>query len=243
MVDPPRSEDAGCRLGDNPRDAHSTASDGSAEAVRAIAYENELVCRVRAGERELFYKLVAPHERRVYVIAHSILRSQTEAEDCVQDAVLKALRHLDQFRGNSGFGSWLVRITINEAKMRLRKLRPQLYESLDKIDGHEEGGYIPRTLGDWREIPSEALERKEVREMLVNAVESLSEIYKEVFVLRDVEGNDVATTAEILGISEVAVKTRLLRARLQLRDILAPLIKKTVVFSREPFKKGKNPWL
>ena len=214
----------------------------TAETRSAVADDNELVGRVRSGEHERYYDLVAPHERRVYVIALSILRNQGDAEDCVQDAVLKAFRHLDQFRGDSSFGSWLVRITINEAKMRLRKLRPQLYESLDDAHENENADYIPRTLGDWREIPSEALERKEIREILVTAVESLGEIYKEVFVLRDVEGNDVATTAQILGVSEVAVKTRLLRARLQLRDILSPMLKGSGVLSRALFKKGKNPW-
>jgi RNA polymerase sigma-70 factor (ECF subfamily) len=227
-------------------DTKSTAGpflrQSTAETRSAVADDNELVGRVRSGEHERYYDLVAPHERRVYVIALSILRNQADAEDCVQDAVLKAFRHLDQFRGDSNFGSWLVRITINEAKMRLRKLRPQLYESLDDAHENEHGEYVPRTLGDWREIPSEALERKEIREILVTAVESLGEIYKEVFVLRDVEGNDVATTAQILGISEVAVKTRLLRARLQLRDILSPMLKDCGVLSRALFKKGKNPW-
>jgi RNA polymerase sigma-70 factor (ECF subfamily) len=216
--------------------------ENSPETQISVADENELVCRVRAGEHELYSDLVAPHERKLYVIALSILRNEGDAEDCVQDAVIKAFRHLEQFRGDSKFGSWLVRITINEAKMGLRKLRPQLYKSLDDVDENEDGDYVPHTFGDWREIPSEILERKEMREILINAVESLREIYREVFVLRDVEGNDVATTAQILGISVVAVKTRLLRARLQLRDILSPMLKRSSLFNRELFNKGKNPW-
>lgn len=226
-----------------PTEATSSPAAGMARTDKAIIEDTELIRRVRAGERELYYELVAPHERKIYIMAFSILRNESEAEDCVQDAVLKALRHLDQFRGESKFGSWLVRITINEARMRLRKLRPQLFESLDETDDNESEGYVPQTLCDWREIPSETLERKEVREILVSAVESLAEIYREVFVLRDVEGQDVATTAQILGISEVAVKTRLLRARLQLRDIVAPLLKDSAILSRQPFKKGRNPWL
>jgi RNA polymerase sigma-70 factor, ECF subfamily len=235
--------DADCCAGDETTKIPFQSSDTIAEAAPAIASEDELIRRARNGEREIFYDLIAPHERKVYVIALSILRNEAEAEDCVQDAVLKALRHLDQFRGESRFGSWLVRITINEAKMRLRKLRPLLHQSLDEPTDDEDGEYVPRTLGDWREIPSEALERAETREAIVCAVERLADIYKEVFVLRDVEGHDVATTAQILGISEVAVKTRLLRARLQLRDILAPLLKNSGIFSRQPFKKGRNPWL
>jgi RNA polymerase sigma-70 factor, ECF subfamily len=223
-------------------EAVSSASDSVPETETMTVEEAGLIRRILAGERELFYELIAPHERKVYVIAVSILHNESEAEDCAQDAILKAWRHLNQFRGESKFGSWLVRIAINEAKMKLRKLRPQLLESLDEADENEDGGYVPRTFGDWREIPSEMLERKEIRELLVNAVSSLRQIYREVFVLRDVEGHDVATTAQILGITEVAVKTRLLRARLQLRDILAPLVKGCGTPSRQPFKKGKNPW-
>ncbi len=234
--------------GDGPRSdadfqSRSSSLPGIARTDKATTEDAELIRRIRAGERELYYELVAPHERKIYIMAFSIVRNEAEAEDCVQDAVLKALRHLDQFRGESKFGSWLVRITINEAKMRLRKLRPQLFESLDDTDNDEGDEYVPQTLGDWREIPSETLERTEVREILVRAVESLGEIYREVFVLRDVEGQDVATTAQILGISEVAMKTRLLRARLQLRDIVAPLLKNGAILSRQPFKRGRNPWL
>ncbi len=165
-----------------------------------------MIRRILAGERELYYELIARHERKVYVIAFSILRNEPD-------------------------------------KMKLRKLRPQIHEPLDEAGENEDGDYVPRTFGDWREIPSETLERKEIRELVVNAVKTLRQIYREVFVLRDVEGHDVATTAQILGISEVAVKTRLLRARLQLRDILAPLLKGCGTPSRQSFKKGKNPWL
>jgi RNA polymerase sigma-70 factor, ECF subfamily len=243
LGDKPQSKGVDWRLGHETGKAVSCSSNGTPETASTATKDSELIGRILVGERDLYYQLVAPHERKVYVIAFSILRSEQEAEDCVQEAILKAWRHLDQFRGESQFGSWLVRITINEAKMRLRKLRPQLHESLDETDENGNGNYIPRTFGDWREVPSEALERKEIRELLVHAVESLREIYREVFVLRDVEGHDGATTAQILGISEVAVKTRLMRARLQLKDILAPLLKNSGRPSRQPFKKGKNPWL
>jgi RNA polymerase sigma-70 factor, ECF subfamily len=243
MSDRSQSTEAACSWGPDAEKAVSCSTDSIKETEKAATEEGQLIYRILAGERELYYELVAPHERKIYIIAFSILRNQEEAEDCVQDAVLRAWSHLHQFRGESKFGSWLVRITINTAKMRLRKLRPQLHESLDEPDEDENGNYVPRTYGDWREVPSEALERKEVRELLVNAVESLREIYREVFVLRDVEGHDVATTAQMLGISEVAVKTRLLRARLQLKDILAPLLKGSGALRRQPFKKGKNPWL
>ena len=204
--------------------------------------ESELIRRILAGERELYYDLVAPHQRVVFVSAFSILRNEADAEDCAQEAILKALRHLADFRGDSKFGSWLVRITLNEAKMKLRKLRPGQYESLDEGTDSEDAEYVPQTLSDWREIPSEALERKEVRDVLHDAIARLPEIYREVFVLRDVQHQDIATTAQVLGVSEAVVKTRLLRARLQMRDMVAPLLKDSKVFSRQTFRKGKNPW-
>ena len=209
---------------------------------RLPAQETGLIQRILAGEKELYYELIGPYERSVYVAALSILRCEADAEDCAQDAILKAFRHLGAFRGESKFGSWLVSIALNEAKMKLRKLRPGLYESLDEPTCNDEGDYIPQLLGDWREIPSESLERKEVREILVRAVHSLPEIYREVFVLRDIQGFDVATTAQMLEVSEAVVKTRLLRARLQMRDKVAPHIKDSAVLSRASFKKGKNPW-
>src|ERR1700739_3673056 len=97
--------------------AASCSSDGIKETERAAAEEGQLIYRILAGERELYYELVAPHERKIYIMAFSIRRNQEEAEDCVQDAVLRAWSHLHQFRGESKFGSWLVRITINTAKM------------------------------------------------------------------------------------------------------------------------------
>src|SRR5258708_1442900 len=238
MIVDDRTQSTGA--GDSIGEAVSCASHGVPETGTTNAEEAGLIRRILAGERELFYELIAPHERKVYVIAFSILHNESEAEDCAQDAILKAWRHLDQFRGESKFGSWLVRITINEAKMRLRKLRPQLQESLDEISENEDGAYVPRTFGDWREIPSEMLERKEIRELLVNAVQGLRQIYREVFVLRDVEGHDVATTAQILGITGVAVKTPLLRARLHLKDILPPLFNACEPPSPQPLKKEKS---
>lgn len=207
-----------------------------------IRDEIRLISRILAGEGNLYYELIAPYERMVYVSAFSLLRNEPDAEDCTQDAFLKAFRHLSEFKGESKFGSWLVRITLNEAKMRLRKVRPELHESLDQGLYDEEGEYIPHTLGDWRDIPSEVLERKEFQKLLLDAVNSLPEKYREVFVLRDIQGLDVASSAEILGVSSAVIKTRLVRARLQLRDMLLPVVKDSNVVSRRLFRKGKNPW-
>jgi RNA polymerase sigma-70 factor (ECF subfamily) len=211
--------------------------------IKAAPSESELISRILSGEQEAYYDLIAPYERMVYVSAFSLLRNEAEAEDCAQDAFLKAFCHLSEFKGESKFGSWLVRITLNEAKMRLRKMRADLYDSLDQAIEGEDDDYRPQTLGDWREIPSEDLERKEVRELLQKAIESLPEKYRVVLVLREIQNLDVATTAQILGVSEAVIKTRLLRARLQMKDLLAPVLTSSRVFSRHAFKKGRNPWL
>ena len=120
----------------------------------------------------------------------------------MQEAMLKAYRHLAEFKGESRFGSWLIRITLNQAKMALRKMRPGLYEPLEAGTTDQSGDYWPNHFADWREIPSEALERKEVREILENAIHDLPDHYRQVFILRDVQGIDIATTAEILCASE-----------------------------------------
>src|SRR5262249_40913439 len=154
----------------------------------------ELIQRVLAGEHELYYDLIAPYERVVYVSAMSLLHNEAEAEDCAQDVFLKAFCHLADFKGESKFSSWLVRIALNEAKMKLRKLRTDLYDSLDRAFDGEDEEYIPQTLGDWREIPSEALERKEIRELLQKAIGRLPEKYRIVFMLRAVQNLEVAAT-------------------------------------------------
>ena len=181
--------------------------------------ERALIERVRAGDSEAFYDLVRPHERAIYVTAYSILQDPSEAEDVAQDTVLKAFRNLHQFRGDAKFGTWLMSIAINESRMRLRSRQRARLESLDAA-ASDNPDYVPIQLRDWREIPSQALERQELREALARALAALDEKYREVLVLRDVELLSVAETAEILGITPGNVKVRLLRARLQMRDRL-----------------------
>ena len=181
-----------------------------------------LIRRVQSGETALFYELIQPHQRSVYMAAFSILGNGADAEEVAQEAILKALTHLDQFRSQSKFSTWLVQIAINEARMRLRKDRRGLYESLEDGPPGEEEDYIPRDFADWREIPAETLERRELKEALGRALTALKPKYREVLVLRDVEHHSISETAKLLGISEASVKTRLLRARLQMRDALAP---------------------
>jgi RNA polymerase sigma-70 factor (ECF subfamily) len=202
--------------------------------------EAKLIGRIRDGENELFCELIRPYERRVYAAAFAILRNEADADDVAQEAVLKALKHIHQFRGEAKFSTWLLQITVNEARMRRRKDHSNLMEPI--VDRQEEdGSYTPRDFADWREIPSESLERKEIRQMLAEALAQLGQIYREVFVLRDMQHLSIEDTANALGISTASVKTRLLRARLMLRDLLAPGLG-GAWSGRASFAKGSKPW-
>ncbi|HVP42815.1 MAG TPA: sigma-70 family RNA polymerase sigma factor [Terriglobales bacterium] len=180
--------------------------------------EARLIERIRGGERELFYELVRPHERAVYLVAYSVLKNEADAEDVAQEAMLKAFRSLSAFRGDARFQHWLVKIAFNEARMRYRKRQGEKLQSLD--DSGDDQDYVPLQIADWRELPPEVLERKEIREEIQNAIARLSDKYREVLVLRDIEELSIAETAQILDITEATVKVRLFRARLKLRDQL-----------------------
>jgi RNA polymerase sigma-70 factor, ECF subfamily len=202
--------------------------------------ERDLISQVQGGQHELFYELVRPYERRVYAAALAILRNEHDAEDTAQEAMLKAFANIRQFRAEARFSTWLIQITVNEALMRRRRERTVVMEPIDDRR-EEESEYAPRDFADWREIPSEALERKEVRQRLAEALGTLDRKYREVFVLRDMEHLNIQETAEALGITVASVKTRLLRARLMLRDLLAAGWEQGW-FSRLPFEKGNKPW-
>jgi RNA polymerase sigma-70 factor (ECF subfamily) len=203
--------------------------------------EEALIRRIRDGERDLFYDLVQPYERRVYFAAFAILRNQADAEDVAQESVLKALKHIQQFRAESRFSTWLIQITVNEARMWRRKQHVHVMEPIAGREGDEEENYTPRDFADWREIPSETLERKEVREKLAEALAQVGEIYRDVFVLRDMQHLSIEETSQALGISTASVKTRLLRARLMLRDLLSPGLGGSWS-KRLSFEKGVKPW-
>jgi RNA polymerase sigma-70 factor (ECF subfamily) len=158
-------------------------------------------------------------------MALSLLHNEADAEDAAQEAFLKAFRNLSSFRGESKFGTWLISITLNEARSRLRSKKVMKMESLDEPPENQ-GAVTPALLRDWREIPSEALERREIRAMLQQAITDLPLIYREVFLLRDVEELSVNQSAETLGISIASVKVRLHRARIMLQKKLVPQLKK-----------------
>ncbi len=204
------------------------------------ARQRELIRRVQNGEPEKFYELIRPFESRVYAAAFAILRNQADAEDAAQEAILKAFANLRQFRGEARFSTWLIQIAVNEARMRRRKEHADVMEPIGEREDAE-GAYTPRDFADWREVPSEALERKEVRDLLLEALAMLGSKYREVFVLRDVQHLSIEEVSAMLGISTASVKTRLLRARLMLRDLLAPKLAGGW-FSRLGFQKGSKPW-
>jgi RNA polymerase sigma-70 factor (ECF subfamily) len=206
------------------------------------ASEQQLIARIVAGERALFYELIQPYQRAVFLAANAIVQNEADAEDAAQEAIVKALANLASFRGESRFSTWLIQIAINEARMRLRKSRRHLYESTDDpgTEG-DEGQYFPNDLADWREIPSEALERKELRAALKRAMASLKPRYREVFMLRDVQHLSISETAIALGLKEATVKIRLLRARLMMRDALSPGYDGNWQVSETGWKKVR-PW-
>jgi RNA polymerase sigma-70 factor, ECF subfamily len=189
------------------------------------AKEKDLIARILAGETDLFHDLIRPCERMVYLTVLSMMKDEVEAEDVTQEAMLKAFRGLRSFHAEAKFSTWLVAIALNEGRRRLRTAGRAPLERLDERTPEQEGDFTPAVLTDWREIPLEALERKEIRQALVEAVGQLPAIYRQVFTLRDIEELNVNETAEVLEISANVVKVRLHRARMMLQKRLAPILK------------------
>lgn len=195
------------------------------EADPAAMEEIALVDQARGGDLEAFSELVRRYERRVYRTARHIVQNDEDAEDVLQEAMLKAFEHLDSFQGNSKFYTWLVRIAVNESLMKLRKRKSDRTVSLDEsIETDEEP--IVREIAVWEDNPEQRYSQTELREILDKAIDSLKPIFRTVFILRDVEELSTEETAEILGLSIAAVKSRLLRARLQLRERLTRTFKR-----------------
>jgi RNA polymerase sigma-70 factor (ECF subfamily) len=187
--------------------------------------ESEQIRRILAGETQVFHDLIRPCERPIYFLLLSLLRNSADAEDAAQETAIKVYRNLHLFRGDSQFRTWVLSIARNEGLGRLRKLGTLREDSLDEgIDG-DTGDYTPAILTSWREVPTEALERKELGALLRAAIDGLPEIYRNVVLLRDIEEMDVRETAAALGVSEGAVKVRLHRARAMLQRELAPRLK------------------
>ncbi len=196
-----------------------------AEVSTAPPDEEGLVARAQTGDAEAFAELVERYERKIYRLARHITGNDEDAEDVLQEAFLKAYENLPGFQGQSKFYTWLVRIAVNEALMKLRRRKTGRVVSLDEtIDTGEET--MAREIAVWEDNPEEQYSREELRRILEEAIETLPPLYRTVFVLRDVDELSTEETASALGISVPAVKSRLLRARLQLRDKLTRFFKR-----------------
>jgi len=176
--------------------------------------------RLRAGDKEACAICVREHSANIYNLALKLTGEPAAAEDVLQETFLSAFKSISRFEGKSQLSTWLYRIAYNAVLMRLRKRQVETV-SLDEPVEDEEGVPQPRDFADWSENPERALLDAEMHRMMDDAVASLSETLRSVFVLRDVNGLSTAQTAQVLGLSEEAVKSRLLRARLALREKLS----------------------
>ena len=191
----------------------------------AGADESILVDRARAGDDTAFTELLNRYERKILRLAKNITQNDEDAEDVLQETFLKAYSHLDKFKGDAKFYTWIVRIAVNEALMKLRKRKSDKSVSLDEqLDTGED--FVPREIAVWEDNPEQSYSRDEMKDILDKAVEALPPIFRSVFVLRDIEEMSTEETADALGISIPAVKSRLLRARLQLRERLTRFFKR-----------------
>jgi RNA polymerase sigma-70 factor, ECF subfamily len=188
--------------------------------------EEVLVAEARAGNAESFAALINQYDRHIYRLALNITGNQEDAEDVLQDSFLKAYTNLGQFQGNSRFYTWLVRIAVNEALMKLRKRRGTSWVSLDEPVETEDRSVMPQEIADWADNPEESYARAELQDILNQTMQKLEPQFRTVFVLRDMENLSTEETAKMLGLSVPAVKSRLLRARLKLRELLNKYFKR-----------------
>lgn len=196
-----------------------------------------LVEQARSGDTSAFYTLVRRYERSVYWTVFALLGNSADAEETTQEAFLKCFLNLAQFRGEAKFSTWLIQIAVNEAKQRLRKNPAGRYEPLERAhSGGDEEPPEPRDLADWRDNPEERYAEEELRRIVHRAVDSLPAPYRVVLVLRDLQQMSNEEVAAALGLSLPATKSRLLRARLQLREKLAPY------FRRSPIGSARGWW-
>jgi RNA polymerase sigma-70 factor (ECF subfamily) len=196
-----------------------------AKSQSATPDEGDLVTRAQRGDAGAFTELVSRYERRIFRLAKNITQSDEDAEDVLQESFLKAYEHLGGFQGQSKFYTWIVRIAVNEALMKLRKRKTDRTVSLDEtIDTGEEN--IVREIAVWEDNPEQRYSQQEIREVLDKAILSLRPAFRTVFILRDVEDLSTEETAAVLDLSVPAVKSRLLRARLQLREKLTRFFKR-----------------
>jgi len=192
-------------------------------AAQPVETDEELVARARHKDFGAFEELVDRYDDKIYRLAYRFVRNETEEKEIVQDTFLSVWRKLDTFKGDAQFGSWLYRVAANAALMRLRAQRrhPEVSTEELPIDYLDNYGHLPNTGENWAKRPDDELQSDELRRRIQKAVDELPEIYRTVFLVRDVEGLSTEETAEVLQISVPTVKTRLHRARLALRDAIS----------------------
>ena len=194
--------------------------------VAHLQNEPELVAQARGGDADAFTTLLQQYDRYVYRVALNITGNREDAEDAMQEAFYKAFSHLAQFQGNSLFYTWLVRITVNEALMKLRSRSAQKELSLDEPVDLGDDSSIVREIEDWDDNPEQRYAKTELENLVAEAVRKLPQAYRAVYVLRDVEGLSSEEAAELMGLSVAAVKSRIRRARLMMREELNPHFRK-----------------
>jgi RNA polymerase sigma-70 factor (ECF subfamily) len=206
---------------------HAMGAARSNQLPSAIVRSDEgvLVSAAKAGDLAAFEELVNRYESRIFRLTMNITQNREDAQDATQDAFLKSYQNLDRFQGDSRFYTWLVRIAVNEALMRLRKRRPNVVSLDEPVETEDD--LIPQQLQDWDPTPEQRYVQTEMNSILTEAVGKLDPIFRTVFMLRDVEQVSTEETAELLGISVPAVKSRLLRARLKLREYLTPFFRRS----------------
>ena len=198
----------------------TTTIDSAEFAATAVASDDlDLVHASKNGDVAAFEQLVKRYDSKLLRIAQSVTHNKEDSQDAVQEAFLKAFQHLGEFREDSKFSTWLIRITLNQSLMKLRKQRVTREVSLDE-DFQADGDMLPREVTDWAPNPEQLYRTSELRGILIRTLRELSPILQTVFVLRDIEGLSIDQTAEVLKLSHTAVKARLWRGRLQLRERL-----------------------
>jgi len=188
----------------------------------AATQEADLVLASKAGDVAAFEELVTRYDRKLLRVAQHIVHNFEDAQDVIQEAFLKAFQKLGDFRGDSKFSTWLFRIVVNQSLMELRKQRTKQRATTESLVITDEEDQLPIDFSDWRPNPEAQYETSELRELLASALRGIGPNLRVVFVLHDIEGHSLQETAETLGLSVAAVKTRSLRARLKLRERLSP---------------------
>jgi RNA polymerase sigma-70 factor, ECF subfamily len=209
-------------------------------AVRpAGSADLDLVHASKNGDVAAFEQLVKRYDRKLLRIAQHVIHNREDSEDAVQEAFLKAFQHLGDFREDSQFSTWLIRITVNQSLMKLRKLRGTKEMSLDE-DFQADEGMLPREVTDWAPNPEQLYRESELRDILLKSLDRLGAVLRTAFVLRDIDGLSIDETAEVLNISQAAVKARLRRARLQLREHLNKYFSKATESVRLEPGRGRD---